>query len=225
MNEPAGRMPVVVLVSGRGSNLQAIIDAADQGRIPVTIEAVVSDSADAFALERARRASIAALTLIPRDFPDRLAYDAALADLIESHKPGLVVLAGFMRILGPVTVQRYAGRMLNIHPSLLPAYAGLDTHRRVIEAGEIETGASVHFVTETLDAGPAIIQARVPVKADDDAHSLAARVLEREHQIYPMAIGWFAEGRLEIRDGRAWLDRKPLDEPIRLEQATKSSAA
>lgn len=218
-------MPVVVLVSGRGSNLQAIIDAADQGRIPATIEAVVSDSADAFALERARRASIAALTLIRRDFPDRLAYDAALADLIESHNPGLVVLAGFMRILGPATVQRYAGRMLNIHPSLLPAYAGLDTHRRVIEAGEIETGASVHFVTETLDAGPAIIQARVPVKPDDDADRLAARVLEREHQIYPMAIGWFAEGRLEMRDGRAWLDGKPLDEPIRLEQATKSSAA
>lgn len=205
---------VVVLASGRGSNLQAIIDAAAEGRMPVSIEAVISDRADSFALERARRAAIAAQILDPQAFADRPTYDAALAELIDSHAPGLVVLAGFMRILGPALVERYAGRMLNIHPSLLPAYTGFDTHRRVIEAGEAETGASVHFVTEALDAGPPVIQARVRVRPEDDAHKLAARVLGREHQIYPLAIGWFAEGRLEMRDGRAWLDGKPLAGPV-----------
>ncbi|MGH8494554.1 MAG: phosphoribosylglycinamide formyltransferase [Gammaproteobacteria bacterium] len=214
------RLRVVVLASGRGSNLQAIIDAAAGNRIPATVEAVISDRADAYALERARRPSIVTHTLSPCGFQDRQAYDAALADLIDSHAPGLVALAGFMRILGPAFVERYAGRMLNIHPSLLPAYTGLDTHRRVIDAGEAETGASVHFVTDALDAGPVIVQSRVEVRPGDDAHTLAARVLEREHEIYPLAIGWFAEGRLGMRDGRVWLDGKPLEKPVTVNGTT-----
>ncbi|CAN5117368.1 phosphoribosylglycinamide formyltransferase [soil metagenome] len=209
-------MPVVVLASGRGSNLQAIIDAAADGRIPIRVRAVVSDKNDAFALERARRASIDTRTLSPTPFPNRSAWDAALAELIGGFDPGLVVLAGFMRLLGPMVIERFVGRILNIHPSLLPAYTGLDTHRRVIDGGETVTGASVHFVTEELDAGPAIIQAQVPVEPDDDPATLAARVLEREHEIYPLAIGWFAQGRLAMRNGRAWLDGKPLDAPVML---------
>lgn len=208
------RLPIVVLTSGRGSNLQAIIDAATQRRIAARIVAVISDRADAAALERARRASMSAQALSPKDFADRPAYNVALADLVASHRPGLVVLAGFMRILGAAFVQRFAGRILNIHPSLLPAYAGLDTHRRVLDGGEQETGVSVHFVTESVDAGPIIAQARVPIRPGDSELSLAARVLESEHRIYPLVIDWFATGRLELRDGRAWLDGKALDEPV-----------
>jgi phosphoribosylglycinamide formyltransferase-1 len=216
---------LVVLASGRGSNLQAIIDAAEQGRLAARIAAVISDRADAFALPRARKAAIVTQALAPEDFAGRDAYDAALAELVAGHRPGLVVLAGFMRVVGAVFVRRFAGRILNIHPSLLPAYSGLDTHTRVLEAGERETGASVHFVTEALDAGPLIAQARTPVRPGDTARDLAARVLELEHAIYPQVIGWFAAGRLEMRGNRAWLDGAALNQPVARSAQQTSQAA
>lgn len=205
---------VLVLISGSGSNLQALIDA--QGQAPYRIVAVISNQHEAFGLERARRAGIPTEVLSHRAFPDRSAYDRALAEIIDRFEPGLVVLAGFMRILTPVFVARYAGRMMNIHPSLLPRHRGLHTHRRALEAGDTEHGASVHFVTDELDGGPLIIQARIPVLPGDDAETLAARVLTLEHQIYPLAVRWFAEGRLRLdSDGRPWLDDQPLDAPYR----------
>ncbi len=203
------KLPVVVLISGSGSNLQAIIDAAQAG-LPIEIRAVISNRADAFGLERARRAGIHTEVLDHKDFDGREAYDAALQALIDSFEPGLLVLAGFMRILTDAFVRHYEGRMFNIHPSLLPRYKGLHTHARAIEAGDAEHGASVHFVTPELDGGPLIIQASVPVKADDTPESLAARVLEQEHIIYPKAIGWFAEGRLELKHGVVYRDGEAL---------------
>jgi phosphoribosylglycinamide formyltransferase-1 len=210
---PEQPLPLVVLISGGGTNLQAIIDAASAD-LPVDIRAVISNEADAFGLERARRAGIETRVLDHRAFADREAYDAALAALIEEYKPGLVVLAGFMRILTAGFVRHFHGRMLNIHPSLLPRYRGLDTHARVLAAGDREHGATVHFVTEELDGGPLIVQARVPVRANDDAQTLAHRVLEKEHLIYPAAIRWFAEGRLRLDDHRVTLDGKPLAAPV-----------
>lgn len=203
-------LPLVVLISGGGSNLQTLIDAQAQG-LPIQLRAVISNRADALGLERARRHGIAAEVLNHRDYPDRDAFDADLAVLIDRYDPGLVVLAGFMRILTPGFVARYQGRMMNIHPSLLPKFRGLHTHERALEAGEREHGASVHFVTAELDGGPVIVQARVPVLADDDVESLAARVLEQEHRIYPAAVRWFAEGRLRLgEDGRPELDGQSL---------------
>lgn len=224
MTAPTPLLRVVVLVSGRGSNLKAIAARADAGELPVCIEAVVSDRADAGALEWARVRGIATFVLSPRDFPDRETYGRALGDLVESHAPQLVVLAGFMRILSDEFVLRFAGRMLNIHPSLLPRYPGLHTHRRALEAGEREHGASVHFVTPELDGGPVVLQARVPVLPGDDADSLAARVLREEHVIYPRCIGWFAAGRLVFRDGSAWLDGRRLDAPVVQGNDTKEGA-
>jgi len=161
----------------------------------------------------AHRAGITTEVLSHKGYPDRESYDAALRRLIDGYEPGLVVLAGFMRILTPALVRHYEGRMFNIHPSLLPAFRGLHTHQRVLDAGERAHGASVHFVTEELDGGPVIIQARVPVLADDTAEVLAARVLEQEHQIYPQAVRWFAEGRLWLNDGRVYLDGRVLKQP------------
>ena len=212
---------VVVLVSGRGSNLKAIAAQADAGALPVRIEAVVSDRADAGALDWARDRGIPAVVLSPRDFADREAYGRALGDLVEGYAPQLVVLAGFMRILSDEFVLRFAGRMLNIHPSLLPRYPGLHTHRRALEAGDPEHGASVHFVTPELDGGPVVLQARVPVLPGDDEDTLAARVLREEHVIYPRCVGWFAAGRLALRDGAVWLDGRPLDAPVMLGNETK----
>ncbi len=201
------RLPVVVLVSGGGSNLQAILDAAPA--LSIDVCAVLSNRADCYGLERARRAGIPAVFVDPKAHTDRAGYDAALAEAIDGFQPGLVVLAGFMRILSDAFVRRYEGRLMNIHPSLLPKYRGLDTHARCLAAGDREHGATVHFVTPELDAGPIIVQARVPVYPDDTPETLAARVLEQEHRIYPAAIGWFAEGRLGLRDGVALLDGKP----------------
>jgi phosphoribosylglycinamide formyltransferase-1 len=214
MSTPGTRMPVVALVSGRGSNLRAIAERAREGDPPVDLRAVVSDREDAPALEWARAFGLEHATLPPKSFPERERYDAALAALVAGYEPDLVILAGFMRILGPAFVDRFEGRCLNIHPSLLPRHRGLHTHRRVLEAGEREHGASVHFVTRELDGGPVVIQAKVPVRDDDDEASLAARVLEQEHRIYPRAVGWFATGRLRFADGAAWLDGKRLDEPV-----------
>jgi phosphoribosylglycinamide formyltransferase-1 len=204
-------MNLVVLISGSGSNLQAILDhAAGPDKALYRVAAVLSNRADAFGLERARGAGIPAEVLDHRAFSEREAYDAALMDKINSYSPDLVVLAGFMRILTPAFVRHYQGRLLNIHPSLLPAFRGLHTHYRALEARVAEHGATVHFVTDELDAGPIILQARVPVLPNDTPEILAARVLAQEHQIYPQAIRWFAQGRLQLIQGRAWLDNKPI---------------
>jgi phosphoribosylglycinamide formyltransferase-1 len=214
MEQPQ-KLPIVVLISGSGSNLQSIIDGA-KGDLPVEIRAVVSNRADAYGLERATEAGIETRVLSNKDFPDRDSYDQALGDLLNEFQPGLVILAGFMRILTPALVERFRGRMFNIHPSLLPKFRGLHTHQRVLDAGEQLHGASVHFVTEELDGGPVIIQAVVPIEADDDASSLAARVLTQEHIIYPTAIRWFAEGRLRMEGAGIIHDGEMLESPIRM---------
>ncbi len=199
-------MPIVVLISGSGTNLQAIIDTAASGEIPVSIAAVICDKPGAYGLVRAQKGGIKALTLEDNGFASRAAYDAALQQLIDQHSPQLVVLAGFMRILGAPFVDHYLGRMINIHPSLLPDYRGLNTHQRAIDAGDSEAGCTVHFVVPEIDAGPMIIQARVPIYADDCAEALAARVLRQEHQIFPRAIHWFASSRLSLNGNHAKLD-------------------
>jgi phosphoribosylglycinamide formyltransferase-1 len=216
MNTAAARLPIVVLASGKGSNLRAIAERADAGELPVEIRAVISDRPEAAALTWATQRGLVTAVLEARDFTDRAAYDRALAAAVASYDPALVVLAGFMRILDAAFVERFAGRMLNIHPSLLPRHRGLHTHRRVLEAAEREHGASVHFVTSELDGGPVVLQAAVSVHPEDDEAALAARVLAQEHRIYARCIGWFAAGRLICRDGAAWLDGQRLDAPIRL---------
>lgn len=208
-------LQLAVLISGSGSNLQALIDASQDADSPFEIGLVISNRADAFGLERAKRAGIPTRTLSHHGFETRTDYDAALAELLSQEAPGLIALAGFMRILTSSFVEQWQGRMLNIHPSLLPSYRGLHTHERVLEAGDPVHGATVHFVTAELDGGPAILQARVPVFPDDDPDRLAARVLEQEHRIYPLAARWFAEGRLALgSDCRTELDGKPLDSPV-----------
>lgn len=217
---------LVVLISGSGSNLQALIDAVQTGALPVRIRAVIANTPDAFGLERARRAGIEAQVLNHLDYPDRATFDAALMGLIDRFAPGLVVLAGFMRILTPGFVAHYQGRLLNIHPSLLPKYPGLHTHERVLAAGDRDHGATVHFVTEELDGGPAILQARVPVQPGDNASHLAARVLTQEHRIYPQVVRWFAQARLLLGDdGWPRFDGQPLREPLQLEHLTPAQLA
>jgi phosphoribosylglycinamide formyltransferase-1 len=192
-------MSVVVLISGRGSNLQAILEAG----IPVS--AVISNRADARGLMLAERHGVPARVLPHRDFASREAFDAALAAAIDGFAPRLVALAGFMRVLTPAFVARYEARLVNIHPSLLPAFPGLDTHRRALDAGVKLHGCTVHFVTPQLDNGPIIVQAAVPVRAGDTEEALAARVLEQEHVVYPRAIRWFLEGRLQRQGERVTL--------------------
>jgi phosphoribosylglycinamide formyltransferase-1 len=192
-------MSVVVLISGRGSNLQAILEAG------VPVGAVISNRADAKGLMLAERHGVITRVVPHHEFASREAFDAALAEEIERHAPRLVALAGFMRILTPGFVARYAGRLVNIHPSLLPAFPGLDTHQRALAAGVKLHGCTVHFVTADLDHGPIIVQAAVPVRAGDTAASLAARVLEQEHVVYPQAIHWFLRGRLQRHGERVTL--------------------
>lgn len=202
---------VVVLLSGSGSNLQSLIDAAQQGSLgDASIVAVLSNKADAYGLQRAEQAGIATGCVEHQRFDSREAFDAELQRAIDLHRPDLVILAGFMRILTAGFVRHYRGRLLNIHPSLLPKYPGLHTHQRALEAGDGEAGATVHFVTEELDGGPPIIQAKIPTLPDDTAETLAARVLSKEHRIYPLATRWFAEGRLQLHDSEARLDDKAL---------------
>ena len=203
-------MRFAVLISGNGSNLQALIDACQAGRIQGELVGVVSNRADAFGLERAKAAGIATQVLSNQAFADRESYDAALIQALESWKPDLLVMAGFMRILTPGFVQHFAGRMLNIHPSLLPKYQGVKTHARAIAAGDTVHGASVHFVTEELDGGPVVLQARVPIFPDDDEVTLAERVLSQEHQIYPLVVNWFCQGRLTMVGTQSCLDGQPL---------------
>ena len=210
----SSQLPVVVLISGGGTNLQAIIDAA-KGGLPIEIAAVISNRPGVYGLERAAQAGIETTVLDHRDFPDRASYDHALMALIDRYAPGLVALAGFMRILTADFVRHYAGRMLNIHPSLLPKYTGLHTHQRALDAGDSMHGVSIHFVTEELDGGPLIMQAQVPIEPRDDADTLAARVLEKEHQLYPLAIRWYAEKRIRLHEnGQVILDSERLDQPV-----------
>ncbi|KRP51708.1 phosphoribosylglycinamide formyltransferase [Pseudomonas poae] len=205
-----GTCNVVVLLSGTGSNLQALIDSTRTGDSPVRIAAVISNRSDAYGLQRARDAGIDTRSLDHQAFDGREAFDTALIELIDAFKPQLVVLAGFMRILSADFVRHYAGRLLNIHPSLLPKYKGMHTHQRALDAGESEHGCSVHFVTEELDGGPLVVQAVVPVESGDSAQSLAQRVHAQEHSIYPLAVRWFAEGRLILGEQGALLDGQLL---------------
>ena len=197
---------IVVLISGSGSNLQAIIDACEQKRIPGTIRAVFSNKADAFGLERAREAGIPQHALAANQFASREAFDRELMHEIDAYAPDVVVLAGYMRILSAEFVQHYQGKLLNIHPSLLPKYPGLNTHRQALDNGDTEHGTSVHFVTEELDGGPVVLQAKVPVFTGDDEAEITSRVQAQEHAIYPLVVSWFLNGRLKMQDNHAWLD-------------------
>ncbi|MEQ5807989.1 phosphoribosylglycinamide formyltransferase [Alteromonas sp. NFXS44] len=199
-----------VLISGNGSNLQAMIDSIEAGQLQAEIVAVISNRPDVFGLERAGKAGIPAHCLDHKDFSDRDEFDAKLQSLIDSFSPDGVVLAGFMRILTPEFVEHFSGKLLNIHPSLLPKYKGLHTHQRAIDNGDKEHGVSVHFVTPELDGGPVIIQSRVPVFEDDTADELAERVQEQERRIYPLVLKWFVAGRLTMKDNKAVLDDKIL---------------
>ena len=194
---------IVILISGRGSNMQALLEAP----LPATIVAVISNTPDAAGLAIARKRGVATGVVDHRAFENRASFDATLAAEIDSHAPDLVVLAGFMRVLSDAFVLRYERHLLNIHPSLLPAFPGLDTHRRALEAGVRVHGCTVHFVTPRLDGGPIVIQAAVAVEPDDTAERLAARVLAQEHRIYPQAVHWFCEGRLRFAsDGNVLVD-------------------
>ncbi|MEL0623274.1 phosphoribosylglycinamide formyltransferase [Marinomonas arenicola] len=204
--------PIVVLISGSGSNLQALIDQSLQGKLDITISAVVSNKADAFGLERARKAGIPTHVLDHKSFGSREEFDQSLQEVIDQYQPKLVVLAGFMRILTDSFTRHYEGRMLNIHPSLLPKYKGLDTHQRAIDANDKEHGVSVHFVSAELDAGSVIVQARTQIEATDTADSLAEKIHKLEHVIYPLAVKWFSEGRLTVNNGKALLDGQLLPE-------------
>ena len=219
------KIRLVVLISGRGSNLQAILDQAVSGELPVEVATVVSNRPGVHGLERARQAGVPALELDHKNFADRPEFEAALIETIDRRQPDLVVLAGFMRVLTAGFTEHYRGRLLNIHPSLLPKFRGLHTHERAIAAGETEHGASIHFVTAELDGGPVIVQARVPVLPGDDSDALAARVLEQEHRLYPLAIRWFAEQRLRLEGEQVWFDGQPLVEPLRLEQFAAGQSA
>ena len=199
---------VVVLISGNGSNLQALIDASAQSNYELI--AVISNKADAFGLQRAEQAGIDHEHLSHKAFDSREAFDDALRKRIDHYQPDLVVLAGFMRILSAGFVRHYLGRLINIHPSLLPKYPGLHTHQRALEAGDREAGATVHFVTEELDGGPPIIQAKVPISGNDSAEDVAKRVLLQEYRIYPQAVAWFASGRLRLNHNEALLDDSVL---------------
>jgi phosphoribosylglycinamide formyltransferase-1 len=208
-------LPIAVLISGRGTNMRVIAERAAAGTLPVDVRVVISDQPAAEGLKTAAALNIATRVLEPREFADRPSYDQALVQTLEEYRPKLIVLAGFMRILTPRFIGTFAGRILNVHPSLLPKYRGLHTHRRVLEAGEALHGVSVHFVTEELDGGPVVLQTEVPILPGDSEQTLSARVQQGEHRIYPQAIDWFARGRLLWKDGRAWLDGKPLDSPVR----------
>lgn len=197
---------IVILISGRGSNMESLLDAVSAGSLPVHVAAVLSNRPQAKGLETAAAKGIPVRVVDHQAFDSREAFDVAMAETIDAFSPDLVVLAGFMRILSDAFVQHFAGRMINIHPSLLPSFTGLHTHRRALEEGVRIHGCTVHFVTPALDHGPIIVQAAVPVLDGDDESSLAARVLAQEHQIYPLAVRWFAEGRLQLVDGKVVLE-------------------
>lgn len=209
-----GRCKTAILISGSGSNLQSFIDRVDSGEIDLELSVVFSNKPDAYGLQRARQAGIATACIEHGSYDDRETFDRAIAAKLDEWQPELLILAGFMRILSPWFVKHYEGRVLNIHPALLPAYPGLDTHQRVLDAGETWHGSTVHFVTEELDGGPCILQGKLRVNHHETAEQLCARVQAVEHQIYPQAADWFGKGRLKFKDGGAWLDDNRLDEPV-----------
>lgn len=197
---------IVILISGRGSNMQAIIDQALSGNLPITVKAVISNRPDAPGLALASKHGINTRVVDHEDYPDKQSFETALSTCINEYQPRLIVLAGFMRVLSSDFVGKYKNRMINIHPSLLPQFPGLNTHQRAISAGAREHGASVHFVTADIDSGPIIIQRCIPIDAADTPETLASKVLTQEHQIYPLAIKWFAESRLKVQAGSVLLD-------------------
>lgn len=220
----SGALRTTVLISGSGSNLQALIDAREAGQLPADIIHVISNVADARGLQRAQQAGIDCSVLEHGAFADRDAFDRALAVLIAAGDPQLVVLAGFMRIIGPAVLEPFRGRMINLHPSLLPLYRGTDTYRRALAAGDRQHGASIHFVTEELDGGPVIAQVVIPVLAGDDAASLAARLGPMEHRLIVATVELFARRRVECSDGTVLLDGKPLAKPLRLQADDRLAA-
>lgn len=209
-------LKIAVLISGSGSNLQAIIDCIQSGALPAQICGVLSNKADAYGLTRASRHQLPTALISHKDFADREAFDAAMIKQIDAWAPDVVVLAGFMRILTPSFVAHYQGRLLNIHPSLLPKYKGLHTHQRALDAGETEHGCSVHFVTAELDGGPVIAQAVVPVLTNDNEETLQERVHKSEHQLYPQVLVWLAQGELVWQPNGPQFRQQPLLAPLRL---------
>lgn len=208
----------VVLVSGRGRNLQALLAARAAGTLPLNITRVITNRPGIPALDIAARASVPGTVLQPKGFSSRAAFDAELARHVAAESPDWVVLAGYMRILDSAFVQQFAGRLVNIHPSLLPRHRGLDTHRRALAAGDARHGATVHFVTADLDAGPGILQGSIAVAAQDTPTTLANRVMQQvETRIYPQALGWLASGRVDFADGRVRMDNRPLEAPIHVD--------
>lgn len=211
---------IVVLISGGGSNLQAIIDHIKAEKLDVQISLVLSNREDAYGLKRAEKAGIPTAIIDHTQFESRELFDQAMAKEIDRYNPELIVMAGFMRILSHGFAEHYAGKMINIHPALLPAYKGLHTHRRALADKATHHGATVHFVTPELDSGASIVQGKVPVLAGDDEESLQSRVHRIEHVIYPTVVEWFAKDRLAYRDSQAYLDDKPLNQPVIIEQAS-----
>ncbi|MCW8854506.1 MAG: phosphoribosylglycinamide formyltransferase [Gammaproteobacteria bacterium] len=218
MSKPA--LPIVVLISGSGSNLQAIIDAIKARQLNAEIKAVISNRADAFGIERAKQAGITTHIIDHRKHPDRENFDQAMIQIIDSYQPALVVLAGFMRILTDDFVNHYQDHMINIHPSLLPEFRGLNTHQRVLEAGRDKHGVSIHYVTSELDSGPLVIQAMVNIENSDTADSLAEKIHQQEHIIYPMTIQWLAEERLQCKNNQLFFNHQPLTSPLIWENNT-----
>ncbi len=214
MSQTRAPVSIVTLISGRGSNMRSIVESVAAQRIRGQVAAVISNCPQAQGLNYARGQGIATDVVDHTLYPDRTAFEKDLTVAIDRHRPGLIVLAGFMRILTPAFVHRYLGRMLNIHPSLLPRYPGLSTHQRVLDAGDDTHGVSVHFVTPELDGGPVIAQCRIPVLKNDTAETLADRVLSEEHRLYPEVVGWFCEGRLQFGAGGIRFDDLPLSAPI-----------
>ncbi|MEO7064337.1 MAG: phosphoribosylglycinamide formyltransferase [Dokdonella sp.] len=210
------RLRIAVLASGRGSNLQTLLDAQDDGQSPIEIVLVASDKAHAPALRRAEEAGIATLALNPKGYPDRAAFDADLFARIEGYAPGLIVLAGFMRILTPAALAPWTGRIINIHPSLLPKYRGLHTHQRALDAGDSVHGASVHYVSAELDGGPVIAQAQIPVLTGDTPDLLAERLLEHEHRLLAASVALIAADRVALSEVGVLHEGKPLASPLRL---------
>ena len=208
------RCKTAILISGSGTNLQSFIDRAAASDIELDLSVVFSNRPDAYGLKRAENAGITTACIEQGDFAGREDFDKAVAACLDNWQPDLLILAGFMRILSPWFVNHYAGKVLNIHPALLPAYPGLDTHQRVLDADESWHGSTVHFVTDEVDGGPRILQGKLPVDRNETADELRARVQAVEHRIYPEAANWFGEGRLEFRNRAAWLDGNRLKEPV-----------
>ncbi len=212
MSDP---LELAILISGSGSNLQAIIDAIESGKLNAEIKAVVCNNPQAFGLQRAAKHDLPTRVIDHRDYPDREQYDAALQQYLQSLAPAYIVLAGYMRILSPAFIEAFEHRILNIHPSLLPAYKGLDTHQRALQNRETRHGVSIHVVTAELDDGPVLLQASYPIAADDSVEDLQARGHRLEHQMYPQLLSWISESKLNIdADGRIFYEQTPLEQPI-----------